>query len=536
MKEEIKTTNYTASEEIENDVQMSVQGLAAVSGKLKEDVVKLHPSEIRFIVDAYYQKQDDRKTKFHQIRSIQQGADDGYGNQLTMLQWLANSSKNEEAQIKKLLDLWTDGHPIGRYLKDITGIGPVFSAALLSYFDISKAHYYGNFVSYAGLADNNIKWLGTEKANKLVSYVFDEYEDFIDPVIDKFFDSLDKDKLTKLIKRITKDMSDDEIIMMIDDETEYMDAERREKAESYREKLDKLNFLRNEMEVCDVYEEQFGEYKAFSVVFTEMASWITSNSNVSSWIVMRIANLSNRKYENVMKGLSNLIKTKKGKKSRYFTKSDLQSQMARPPYNLKLKTIMYLIGDSFMKRSNHPNSLYGKLYKQRKAYELYKNDRGDYAQEAANILKEKSFRNKEVKEIYESGKLPAGHIELRARRWAVKIFISHLFEIMYMYEYNAAPPKAFPIAHLGHYDYIPPEIPYKNYIKVPKEYYEMYPGIYDKNGNLIEGAEVQYIGHIHKDKKDNEYHWGDMVDTGDWDMEEYVDWLDDWNKERNASN
>lgn len=519
-----RNNNTTA---IDREVEIAVQGLASVSGKLKEDIVKLKPSEIRFLVDAYYQKQDDRKTKFHQIRAIEQGSDEEYGNgqQLSMLQWLANSSKNEEAQIKKLLDKWTSGNPIGRYLKDIVGIGPVFSAAMLAYFDVRKANYYGNFTSYAGLNDNNIKWLGNPKATDLVNKVFAEYKEKMDAVQGVFLDGLDKDKIIKLVKSVMKKFSKDELVMIIDDEIDELadDSDgKREEAAKFMERFDKLKLLKNEMATCDEYEEQFGQYKALSLIIPELFVYILSNgSAVSDWIIMEVANRSHRKFENIVRGLGNLVKTRK-KSSIYFTKTDLISYMARPPYNLKLKVIMYLMGDSFVKRSNHPNSLYGRLYKERKAYETFKNERGDYKREASRILSEKHFNNKEVEEIYKSGKLPAGHIDMRARRWAEKIFLSHLFEIMYMAEYHKAPPKVYAISHLEHNDYIPPEVPYKNYIDVPKEYYDMYPDVYDEDGNINRGVAVQYIGKISPSTEEGKY-W-DV--TGDWDMESYIDELD----------
>ena len=517
---------------IEREVQMAVKGLASVSGKLKEDIIKLEPSEIRFIVDAYYQKQDDRKTKFHQIRAIEQGGDVEYGHQLTLLQWLANSSKNEEAQIKKLLDKWTSNNPIGRYLKDIVGIGPVFSAAMLAYFDVSKANYYGNFTSYAGLNDNNIKWLGSEKANKLVTEVFEKYKAKMELIKEAFFVGLDRDKLEKAIKTGMKKFSLDEISAIVEDDIyEIGDANTVEAAEKLRKKLDSLNFLKNEEEVCEIYEEQFGQDSEFSVILPELFLYIISNgSAVSDWIITTVASKSHRKFETILKGLTNLVKTRK-KQGKYFTKTDLASYMARPPYNIKLKVIMYLIGDSFMKRSNHPDSLYGRLYKERKAYELFKNERGDYKKEAARALSEKHFQNKEVEEIYKSGKLTAGHIDMRARRWAEKIFLSHLFEIMYMAEYHKAPPKVYALSHLEHNDYIPPEVPYSRYIDVPQEYYDMYPEVYEASGRIKKGAVINYVGAISPSSEEGKY-W---EITDDWNLDRYIHQLDEMQAEEDTT-
>lgn len=524
--EEIKEKMGEVISETESEVQMAVQGLASVSGKLKEDVVLLDPSEIRFLVDAYYQKQDDRKTKFHQIRAIEQGGDAEYdSSQVTMLKWLASSSKNEEAQIKKLLDLWTSSNPVSNYFKHITGIGPVFSAALMAYFDVTKAHYQGNFISYAGLNDQNVQWLGQDKASKLVNSVFSEYKEKMEFLCAHFFnnfDEEDEEDLRALMGRIYKKLSKENIILMIDDSIEEAPGEYWKDMKTFIKKLDGLNFLKNEDDVVEQYEEAFGyENSSYGCAFADLCEYIAAKgSDVNDWIIREIAVRTNRKVENIQKGLNNLIASRK-KKNAKATKTDLISYMARPPYNTKLKTIMYLIGDSFMKRSNNPNSLYGRLYKNRKAYEQFRNERGDYAEFAAKCLANKNFQKKEVKEIYESGKLPLGHIDMRARRWAVKIFLHHVFEIMYMDKYHKAPPLVWPIAKMDHTEYIPPEVPYSEFIKVPKEYYENYPYIFNPNGSIKPGAHVHYLGDVYYRDKFN------ADEVYEWDMKEYIDMIDD---------
>ena len=50
-------------------------------------------------------------------------------------------------------------------------------------------------------------------------------------------------------------------------------------------------------------------------------------------------------------------------------------------------------------------------------------------------------------------------------RYAVKLFISHVFEAMYFAEFHEEPPKAYVIQYMGHHDYIAPEVDYKKFIK-----------------------------------------------------------------------
>ena len=77
------------------------------------------------------------------------------------------------------------------------------------------------------------------------------------------------------------------------------------------------------------------------------------------------------------------------------------------------------------------------------------------------ILSEKNFKDKEVKEIYESGKLPISHIYRRCERYVTKLFISHAFEKAYYDEYGVMPPRPYALMFCeGHTDYIGPEVSY----------------------------------------------------------------------------
>ena len=132
-----------------------------------------------------------------------------------------------------------------------------------------------------------------------------------------------------------------------------------------------------------------------------------------------------------------------------------------PPYLKELKVLCFKIEDSFAKQISR-GSLYGKLYKQRKEYELAKNERGDYKEQAYELAKKTT--KKDLKKFYlEEGKLTNKHIDRRARRWACKIFISHLFDAMYIDKFGKTPdlPAVFDMG--GHLDFIGPEVPYAKY-------------------------------------------------------------------------
>lgn len=128
------------------------------------------------------------------------------------------------------------------------------------------------------------------------------------------------------------------------------------------------------------------------------------------------------------------------------------------PFNAKLKTLCWKIGESFVKVSNNEKDVYGKIYKIRKEYEQQKNENGDYA-EQAELKANKVGKNTEAYKCYSKGMLPPAHIQSRAKRYAVKIFLSHLFSVWYELEHGEKPPKPYAIAILNHAH----EIPIPNY-------------------------------------------------------------------------
>lgn len=157
------------------------------------------------------------------------------------------------------------------------------------------------------------------------------------------------------------------------------------------------------------------------------------------------------------------------------------------PWNADLKKIAWKIGDSFVKQSSHPNGYYGRIYRERKAYEWQRNMAGTMAEQAASYLGAKNYGadtdarawysgqcdSAKVHACLEEGKpptaagckaeagqgvamLPPAQIDMRARRYAVKLFLSHLHQRWYETEFDMAPPKPFAISILGHAHVIEP--------------------------------------------------------------------------------
>lgn len=118
------------------------------------------------------------------------------------------------------------------------------------------------------------------------------------------------------------------------------------------------------------------------------------------------------------------------------------------PWNADLKTLCWKIGESFVKVSGNEHDTYGKLYIERKAYERGRSERGELAEEAARALAEKKYRDDtKAKAAYLQGRLPDGHLHARAKRWTVKLFLSHWHYVAYEVHYGRPPANPYILEH-----------------------------------------------------------------------------------------
>lgn len=128
------------------------------------------------------------------------------------------------------------------------------------------------------------------------------------------------------------------------------------------------------------------------------------------------------------------------------------------PWNARLKTLLvFKLGESFVKVQNNEKDFYGKLFVQRKQLEIAANLDGKYKSEAEKALTKHRYGDQTTaKACYVNGQLPPAHIHARARRWTVKLFVSHLHSVMYQDFYGKQPPAPYVIEHGGHVDMIDP--------------------------------------------------------------------------------
>lgn len=326
----------------------STESVTRLTTDLRNAAEVLSRHEARFLVDAYYIIQEDRKRSDNQIRALNES-----GEPHALLAWFADQNRLLEQQLKGALDRYSSQDPVGRWSKTIMGIGPVIAAGLLAHIDITKAPTAGHVWAFAGLVPTQ-RWLGSERAEALVR--------------------------------------------------------------------DRLNGRQpTEEDVIALGEEL------------------------------------NRRWDTIYRDATTDLKTGKAKP---LTASNLAKALAKRPWNGQLKTLCWKIGESFVKVSGNSESLYGKLYVERKTQEQERNERYEFADQAKQILSEKRIgKSTDAYAYYSVGKLPPAHIHARAKRYAVKILLAHWHHVAYWYHYGTEPPKPYVIEHLGHAHEIRPPIP-----------------------------------------------------------------------------
>lgn len=434
--------NITKDKELNaiTDEVVEVEVIAKVTKEEKEALINAssHKKIVSYLVDQYYQSQSYRITADNQARAVLQGFDESDREQFIFIEKERNNAKAQEALNKKYMDIVTDTIPVCRWMKSITGIGPVLSAYLYSAFDVKVGKYNTNFLSYAGLNDNNNPWLGTEKAKALVKealeYRKEKYNCMNDVLRNACIDDKEYNKLIKLLTKIGK--TDEELIF---------------------EDIQATILSELCIDIDSIVDLDLS-------IFFDFIRVLAFPKFCDDMIIDYVASKTTRNPSNVSKGTKNNWEKKKTK-SKFPTVDDLESYLAKPPYNKDLKKMMYLVGDMFIKNSGREKSLYGKIYKQKKLEYTRKNENGEYAEEAARILAEKHWdTSTPTYKRLSQGMLSDAHILARARRYAVKLFISHVFEAMYYAEYREEPPKTYVIQYMGHHDYIGPEVDYRPFI------------------------------------------------------------------------
>src|SRR5713226_1917918 len=114
---------------------MNLEPIQRLTRDLRDASITLSTDEARFLVDAYYQMQENRKRSYNQERALDESEEPH-----TVIGWLAEQSGSLERQILRALDAYATSKPIGQWARSIIGIGPVISAGLLAHINLEPWH------------------------------------------------------------------------------------------------------------------------------------------------------------------------------------------------------------------------------------------------------------------------------------------------------------------------------------------------------------------------------------------------------------
>jgi hypothetical protein len=159
------------------------------------------------------------------------------------------------------------------------------------------------------------------------------------------------------------------------------------------------------------------------------------------------------------------------------------------PWNAELKKLCFKIGECMVKFAGNEECFYGHIFRDRRQFEWDNNlngrlshqatlDKDKYSNSAESYAwvngmyhpddvhrlrteldSEGSIPLDQLKKIKRKAgegvpMLPPAQIHARARRYAVKLFLSHLHTVWYEMHFKCRPPNPFVIEHLGHAHYI----------------------------------------------------------------------------------
>jgi len=103
-----------------NLIEVDFLALAKLDKDLKAAARVLSPSEARYMVDAYYNIQEYRMRAANQVRASSDSVEPNL-----LLNWQLQQMEGLEKHIKAALDQFSAAHPIGEWMRGITGVGPI---------------------------------------------------------------------------------------------------------------------------------------------------------------------------------------------------------------------------------------------------------------------------------------------------------------------------------------------------------------------------------------------------------------------------
>jgi hypothetical protein len=403
----IEVVDLPALSDPELQAVMALEPVRRISKDLKDSARQLSRRQATYLVTLYYQIQGFR------IRAENQERASAAAEQPNdFVHWTNQQMGRVEQVIATALDSYSTFHPLGQWAKSIDGIGKIIAAGFLAILDEAPPPTVGHWWRFAGL-DPTLEWLGTERAGKVVTEVMGTRKD-VTPA--------DLVAISQLTNRSLESLR------------RFALSEKGKPSEDEMRKL--LNVVVAALAMNDM--EQARDALSENGIHIDAIEGLTLDAQRGLLTPLGEATLAIR---DAMR--EKFTADFGGQRAR------LVAGLARRPWNADLRVLAWKAGESFVKVSGKETATYGHLYLMRKAYEAQKNERGDYADQAETWAK-RVGKETIAYQHYKEGRLPPGHLHSRAKRYAVKIFISHWHTCAYFLRFGQLPVKPYAIEHLGH--------------------------------------------------------------------------------------
>mgnify|MGYP004451785027 FL=1 len=135
----------------------AVDEVITLTNDIRRQAERLGPTEVRYLVDTYYQMQERRKASANQERSLLEA-----NEPIALVDLFTALDGFSELRVKQMLQSYAEGKTESAWAMSIRGIGPVIAAGLSAHIDITQAPTAGHIWRFAGL-DPTVSW---EKGKK----------------------------------------------------------------------------------------------------------------------------------------------------------------------------------------------------------------------------------------------------------------------------------------------------------------------------------------------------------------------------------
>lgn len=130
-----------------------LESIITMGKDIRKAAITLDKKEVRFLVDSYYERQDERIRSAGRERALDK---DGEPN--AIVSWLTDQAETLENQIKGALEKYAKSDPTGEWAMSQWGIGPVITYKQDGKFNkVISRRWYDNEERKAMMFEQNIE-------------------------------------------------------------------------------------------------------------------------------------------------------------------------------------------------------------------------------------------------------------------------------------------------------------------------------------------------------------------------------------------